>query len=92
MTRSITDVLQNALEGIERHQGDNPDAKLDALRRHIAVFLADLETSAPTYPKKRIILHDRRGRTTYAKKRVVRHETGKRAPSGPVAIADKRQQ
>ncbi len=50
MTRIITDLLQNALEGIERHQGDNPDPKLDALRRHIAVFLADQEAAPPSEP------------------------------------------
>ncbi len=47
---TLNDVLADALEGIERHQGDNPDAKLDALRRHIAVFLADLEAAAPPEP------------------------------------------
>ena len=75
---TLNDVLADALEGIDRHQRDNPDPKLDALWRHVAVVLEDLETPPPTYRKKRIILHDRRGR----KKRVVRHETGKRAPPG----------
>ncbi len=60
---TLNDVLADALEGIERHQGDNPDAKLDALRRHIAVFLADQEAAPPSEP-------------TYAKKRVVRHPVG----------------
>ena len=58
MTRSITDVLQSALEGIaadlrrqaaeddEREQSDNPDPKLDALGRHIAVVLDDLKAAA----------------------------------------------
>ncbi len=60
MTRSITDVLQSALEGIaadlrrqaaeydESEQSDNPDPKLDALGRHIAVVLDDLKAAAPS--------------------------------------------
>ncbi len=76
MTRSITDVLQNALEGIaadlrrqaaeydESEQSDNPDPKLDALGRHIAVVLADLEAAAaseasePTDAKQPVIVED----------------------------------
>ncbi len=43
---TLNDLLQSALEGIERAQSDNPDPKLDALGRHIAVVLADLEAAA----------------------------------------------
>ncbi len=62
MTRSITDVLQSALEGIaadlrrqaaeydESEQSDNPDPKLDALGRHIAVVLDDLRAAAGSEP------------------------------------------
>ncbi len=58
MTRSITDVLQSALEGIavdlrrqaaeddDRKESDNPDPNLDALGRHIAVVLDDLKAAA----------------------------------------------
>ncbi len=75
MTRSITDVLQSALEGIaadlrrqaaeddQGEQSENPDPKLDALGRHIAVVLDDLKAAAaseaspsePTYKQEGIV-------------------------------------
>ncbi len=67
---TLNDLLQSALEGIEREQRDNPDPKLDALGRHIAVVLADLEAAAaseasePTDAKEPVIVEDQRSAAT----------------------------
>ncbi len=60
---TINDLLQSALEGIEREQRENRDPKLDALGRHIAVVLDDLKAAAaseaspsePTYKQEGIV-------------------------------------
>ena len=95
---TLNDLLQSALGGIERHQGDNPDPKLDALGRHIAVVLGDLqaaatsEASEPTNAKEPVIVEDQRSvaapevapsQPTKAKEQIVRTPAKKRVVRDP---------
>ena len=60
---TLNNLLKSALKGIEHEQRDNPDPKLDALGRHIAVVLDDLKAAAaseaspsePTYKQEGIV-------------------------------------